>query len=392
MSSLTLHHGDCLAILPTVAENSLDACVTDPPYGLAFMGKDWDHGVPGVPFWREIIRVLKPGAHLVAFGGSRTYHRMAVAIEDAGFEIRDSLMWLYGSGFPKSMDVSKAIDKAAGAVREVIGFDADKVKQQTRAVGTSSYGDYAGNAGQITAPATDAAHQWEGWGTALKPAFEPIVLARKPLSEKTVAANVLRWGTGALNIDGCRVPTDGEYIGVRNNNVSLGSASGRIYGSAGGFVSRSNDAGRWPANVVHDGSDEVIGAFPNASGAVAPVTGREPSSKTRNTFGLYNERPPSDRRDGGGSAARFFYCAKASKEDRAGSKHPTVKPIRLLCWLARMVTPPGGVILDPFAGSGTTAAAAVAERFGALLIEQEAEYAADIRRRIAALTVQPALL
>lgn len=389
MSSLTLHHGDCLAVLPTVAENSLDACVTDPPYGLEFMGKDWDHGVPGVPFWREIIRVLKPGAHLVAFGGSRTYHRMAVAIEDAGFEIRDSLMWLYGSGFPKSMDVSKAIDKAAGAVREVIGFDADKVKQQTRAVGTSSYGDYAGNAGQITAPATDAAHQWEGWGTALKPAFEPIVLARKPLSEKTVAANVLRWGTGALNIDGCRIEaTDNTTKASR----SAGDRDRSQYRTGTSGKTIPTDIGRWPANVVHDGSDEVIGAFPNASGAVAPVTGREPSSKTRNTFGLYNERPPSDRRDGGGSAARFFYCAKASKEDRAGSKHPTVKPIRLLCWLARMVTPPGGVILDPFAGSGTTAAAAAAERFGAVLIEQEAEYAADIRRRIAALTVQPTLL
>lgn len=398
MSPLTLHHGDCLAVLPTIAENSLDACVTDPPYGLEFMGKDWDHGVPGVPFWREIIRVLKPGAHLVAFGGSRTYHRMAVAIEDAGFEIRDSLMWLYGSGFPKSMDVSKAIDRADGAKRE----------RYARPALGGSFSDDGGTTygtALVNEPITDAAREWEGWGTALKPAFEPIVLARKPLSEKTVAANVLRWGTGALNIDGCRVETSDKLGGGKTNANYVGCNDGwrRPFQDDTAYmaerakieaekVANAETLGRWPANVVHDGSDEVVRAFPNASGAVAPVRGTEISAKTDSVYGAYAGRSASDRRDGGGSAARFFYCAKASKEDRAGSKHPTVKPIRLLCWLARMVTPPGGVILDPFAGSGTTAAAAVAERFGALLIEQEAEYAADIRRRIAALTVQPALL
>ena len=199
-----LHLGDCLEVLKGIPDNSVDSIVTDPPYGLSFMGKKWDYDVPEQAVWEECLRVLKPGGHLLAFAGTRTQHRMAVRIEDAGFEIRDMIAWVYGSGFPKSMDVSKAIDKAAGAVREVVGFDAAKATQQTAKKGTQAYGDFNGQTGLITEPSTDAALQWQGWGTALKPALEPITVARKPF-KGTVAANVMEWGTGAINIDGCRV-------------------------------------------------------------------------------------------------------------------------------------------------------------------------------------------
>jgi hypothetical protein len=228
-----IKHADCLEAMRGMADNSVDAIVTDPPYGLSFMGKKWDYDVPEQAVWEECLRVLKPGGHLLAFAGTRTQHRMAVRIEDAGFEIRDMIAWVYGSGFPKSLDVSKALDKAAGAEREAVGFDAEKAKQQTRAVGTASYGDYAGNAGVITDPATEAARQWQGWGTALKPAMEPITVARKPLIG-TVAANVLEHGTGALNIDGCRVPIDQDadasqlFIGIEREAEYVAIAEARI--------------------------------------------------------------------------------------------------------------------------------------------------------------------
>lgn len=376
-SRVTLHSGDCLDILPTLAECSIDSCVTDPPYGLSFMGRNWDHGVPGVAFWREVYRVLKPGAHLAAFGGSRTYHRMACAIEDAGFEIRDSLMWIYGSGFPKSHDVSKGIDKAAGAEREFIG----QVKRTGKERGI--YDAMVGN-NSITAPATDAAREWQGWGTALKPAFEPIVLARKPLSEKTVAENVLRWRTGALNIDGCRVGTDG---GCRHVPGTGGFDAGTVNALGGHLNSARSPAadglGRWPANVCHDGSAEVVEAFPNAGGGFGK---RGAGGKATGTFGKFvgQDEVSMGHDDAGGSAARFFYSAKASKMDRAGSKHPTVKPVSLMQWLCRLITPPGGTILDPFAGSGTTGAAARNKGFNCVLIEREAEYQQDIRNRFAA--------
>lgn len=464
----TLYHGDNRDVLRQLPDNSISSVVTDPPYALVsivkrfgganaapakgndaymrasagFMGRTWDTGEVAFSeeFWREVLRVLKPGGHVAAFGASRGYHRMACAIEDAGFEIRDSLMWIYGTGFPKSHDVSKGIDKAAGAEREVVGRRPDWVASASWRETEGRSDRLPDSSLDITVPATDTARQWQGWGTALKPAFEPIVLARKPLSESTVAANVLRWGTGALNIDGCRVPTGGEDIGARNNNVSLGSASGGIYGSAGGFVSRPNDAGRWPANVVHDGSDEVVGAFPQSNGQLAPLS-TKPGSKTSNVYGKMNrdsdiakiaaiaaefldmdisatlvngrdgeasaERrytdkggtnfamKPGARRGDSGSAARFFYSAKASKADRAGSKHPTVKPVALMEWLATLITPPGGTVLDPFAGSGTTGAAAVRKGFKAILCEREDEYVEDIKRRMAlpvaaAVAAQPA--
>ena len=391
---MDIFHGNCLAHMLFMEDNSVDAIVTDPPYGLSFMGKKWDYDVPGVDIWTECLRVLKPGGHLLAFAGTRTQHRMAVRIEDAGFEIRDMIAWVYGSGFPKSLDVSKALDKAAGAEREVVGIDhryvgmGDRAK---RALGTIAPGKsqgFVGDPSQITAPTTDAARQWQGWGTALKPALEPITVARKPLIG-TVAANVLEHGTGALNIDGCRVGGESTTgiqgvaeIGFHGGNYAPGLQTG-------------SEMGRWPANLIHDGSDEVLAAFPHASGAVAPVRGSEASAKTANAFGEYSGRAPSDQRDGGGSAARFFYCAKASRKDRNeglhadlearnGNHHPTVKPTDLMAYLCRLVTPPGGLVYDPFMGSGSTGKAAVREGLRFAGSEMQAEYIAIARARIAA--------
>ena len=311
---------DCRDVMSLYLEdNSVDAIVTDPPYGLSFMGKDWDHGVPGIEFWKEMLRVLKPGGHLLSFGGSRTYHRMASAVEDAGFEIRDQIMWVYGSGFPKSLN-----------------------------------------------------GHWGG--TALKPAHEPLVLARKPLIG-TVAANVLAHGTGGLNIDGCRVGTTDDLNGgaYSNGSKDLTAASSYATGvNAGVFVQPS---GRWPANLIHDGSDEVVSCFPDAKGQQGALTGDEPSSKTANTFGEFAGRTPSSPRNDTGSAARFFYAAKASKKDRDdGNAHPTVKPTDLMAYLCRLVTPAGGIVLDPFMGSGSTGKAAIKEGFRFIGAEREAAY------------------
>lgn len=347
-----------LAMLPTMEAETFHACVTDPPYHLTsivkrfgsttaapaqhgtdgafarasrgFMGKTWDGG--DIAFrpetWAEVLRVLKPGAHLLVFGGTRTFARMSVAIEDAGFEIRDTCMWLYGSGFPKSHN------------------------------------------------------QGGGWGTALKPAWEPIIVARKPLVG-TVAANVLAYGCGALNIDASRVEGGPRPLIQSDKRLATNT-----YGAGlGGSVMAGETAlGRWPANVMHDGSDEVLAAFAayGDCGAITPVRGSEPSVPAKGdvVYG-FRRRVPALHHGDTGTAARFFYAAKASKADRAGSAHPTVKPISLLRYLCRMITPPGGTILDPFAGSGTTGMAAMTEGFSATLIEREAEYVADIRRRIA---------
>lgn len=332
--TVEVHLGDSRDVLKTLADCSVDSVVTDPPYALVsigkrfgaegaapakagktgayqrasagFMGKKWDTGETAfaVEFWAEVLRVLKPGGHVIAFGGTRSFHRLACAIEDGGFEIRDQLAWLYGSGFPKSHDVAKG-------------------------------------------PATPDGERWQGWGTALKPALEPICLARKPLIG-TVAANVLAHGTGALNIDGCRIET-----------------------------------GRWPANLIHDGSDEVLAAFPaeagGGGGSRAPGRTGKPTISAPGV-GLGTS---TVGHDDSGSAARFFYSAKADAEDRLGSKHPTVKPVDLMAWLVRLVTPPGGVVLDPFAGTGTTGLAAMGGGFSAILIEREPEYHADIQRRLA---------
>ena len=432
-------HGNNLDILPTLADCSVDSIVTDPPYELGFMGKQWDAtGIAyNVQLWRECLRVLKPGGHLLAFGGTRTYHRMAVAIEDAGFEIRDSIHWIYGSGFPKSLDVSKAIDKAAGAEREVVG-----TKRGTAADPSTGRSDMPGKAVgvkqvgidvPVTNPATAAAKQWDGWGTALKPAHEPIVLARKPLVG-TVANNVLTHGTGALNIDGCRIDMGDEYdpSKIQRQQHSAGSIEGAFSASAliGKEIATYKPGGRWPANVIHDGSNEVIERFPNSKGGAYP-TQRSPAVNT--AFGEGQPTPGGPRQMGDdGSAARFFaatpytdldgdsfiYCPKPGRKERnagldhlderivnevtpPGTKgsnspragagrngatqnfHPTVKPLALMRYLIRLVTPPGGTVLEPFAGSGTTLAAATLENLNSIGIELTADYLPIIKARIA---------
>ncbi len=394
---MDIFHGNCLSHMLFMDDNSVDAIVTDPPYGLSFMGKKWDYDVPSVEIWAECLRVLKPGGHLLAFAGTRTQHRMAVRIEDAGFEIRDMIAWVYGSGFPKSLDVSKALDTAAGAEREVLGTvdprgAFDGCERKSAAINTN----WRGAEGRddvrdlskkdVTAPATEAARQWQGWGTALKPAMEPITIARKPLIG-TVAANVLAHGTGGLNIDGCRVPIDenlngGAYATERQESASEWAASGSLHKTTGlEFV---QPAGRWPANLIHDGSDEVRAGFPVTGAAKSGV--RDPNG-SMGYHGGASGLPGvvSGYDDNGGSASRFFYCAKASKKDRGdGNGHPTVKPTDLMAYLCRLVTPPGGLVYDPFMGSGSTGKAAVREGFRFAGSEMQAEYITIARARIAA--------
>jgi DNA modification methylase len=381
-----LFTGNSLDLLKSVHDDSVHACVTDPPYGLKFMAKKWDHTVPSVEIWREVYRVLKPGAHLLAFFGTRTYHRGVVNIEDAGFEIRDQIGWLYGTGFPKSLNVSKAIDKAAGAKREVIGAGPFESRRPRPTKETNIPGaEYGFNAGDtITAPATDAAKQWDGWGTALKPAWEPIVVARKPF-KGTVAANVLEHGVGGLNIDATRVPHDGTGTWGGKNAGDTRGVYGSFADEAGLPGSTRNDLGRFPANIIHDGSDEVLAEF-------AKYGERKSGSGNKNTRNSNNPEIYGTYKVGGtglgtggdtGTAARFFYCAKASKKERGeGNKHPTVKPLALMRYLVRLVTPPNGVVLDPFAGSGTTLLAAKEEGFGYLGMELSEEYVEIAKDRL----------
>ena len=402
MPSMRLIPGDCRESMDllTLCGEQFDSIVTDPPYELSFMGREWDN--TGIAFrpetWRKAYDALKPGGYLVAFGGSRTYHRIAVAIEDAGFEIRDSLMWLYGTGFPKSHDISKAIDKAAGAVREKVA-PRSVIAHQRNVGNHRPYMDDPNHMTDSDTPATPEAAKWQGWGSALKPAFEPILLARKPL-DGTLAANTLRHGVGGLNIDACRIAhgADVDMNAMQRQQSNRQTwKGGQASGLAADHVqSMYSAAGRWPANVLHDGSDEVMAAF-------AAFGERKSGSRKAGNYGVGgSEVVYGDRGDAAmpalegssGSAARFFYCAKASAADRAGSKHPTVKPLSLMRWLCTLVTPPGGHILDPFAGSGTTLQAAHECGFDVTGCEREAEYQDDIRRRIAnaesaAFTAQP---
>lgn len=389
--------GDCLEVLRGMESNSVDSCVTDPPYGLEFMGKEWDRGVPGVAYWSEILRVLKPGGHLLSFGGSRTYHRLACAIEDAGFEIRDQIQWIYGSGFPKSLDVSKAIDKAAGAERtEAVGRyqppAMNKPWNLQNAADKRVVDVFASPRKnlEITAPVTDAARQWQGWGTALKPAHEPIVLARKPLIG-TVTDNVLTHGTGAINVDGCRIETNdnlngGAYAeqGGRAISGSMNPSGMNVPGKTTGREF-TQPLGRWPANVIHDGSDEVLAAFPDAKGQQGDLKDQDHQVPQGNAFGQYGPKKGHKKRtDESKSAARFFYCPKASRKDRGeGNNHPTVKPTELMQYLCRLITPPGGIIIDPFMGSGTTGIAAAREGFRFIGIEKNADYAEIASKRMA---------
>lgn len=428
--SITVHHGQMQDWLAAYDGPLFDSCVTDPPYHLTsivkrysktsidadgtnerrakagadgmarlsrgFMGKEWDGG--DVAFrpetWRAVFDKLKPGAHLVAFSGTRTFHRMVCAIEDAGFEIRDTICWHYGSGFPKSHNVSKGIDKAAGAEREVIAAG-KPVKRIIPGADQAKTGWVKDNGREYvpteTAPATDEAAEWEGWGTALKPATELICLARKPLSEKSVAANVLRWGTGAINIDGCRIAVsdaDARDVGREiNRNVRASDGWGMNADARQAGVTVVRPEGRWPANLIHDGSDEAIEGFPSEAGAFAPVRKRG-ADKFRNTYGAFGgniDEQGSTFQGDSGSAARFFYSAKAGPLDRLGSTHATIKPVDLMRWLCRLVTPPGGHILEPFAGSGTTGIAAMAEQMSCTMIEMEADHVADIERKLSIL-------
>lgn len=358
--------GDCLEVMRDMPDNSIEAIVTDPPYGLKFMGKKWDDDCPSIEIWAECLRVLKPGGHLLAFSGTRTIDLVMGRIREAEFEIRDTIMWLYGQGFPKSLDVSKAIDKGAGHWR-------GKAGAEMSGNGSMSGGNY--NRTGKGDPVTAAAAEWEGYGTALKPACEPITMARKPL-EGTVAGNVLKWRTGAINVDDCRIPFKSESdlqaaaaaaaIGFGRNGKSEYFGADAQNDDRADYIEGLKDSkGRWPANVI---MDEEAGVML-------------------------------------GEEARFFYCPKASRSEReAGLKtigpmpndpsgrpehiparnhHPTVKPIALMRYLTRMVTPPGGTVLDPFAGSGTTCIAAGIEGFHYLGIEQDAEYVSIATARLA---------
>jgi len=449
--NVTLKAGDCLDVLKSLPDCSIESCVTDPPYHLTsivkrfgstgaapaqfgtdgafarasrgFMGRVWDGGDIAfrVELWAEVWRVLKPGGWLAAFSATRTYHRMAVAIEDAGFEIRDDILnmvatdsaamrfieslspaqaeaffklmeesqfggmaaWTYGSGFPKSHDVSKAIDKHLGAVREKVrvtnvrnpkaaGGGKDGAEGATRpwldAALERGYHEKDGDTA-----ATPQAAEWQGFGTALKPAWEPICLARKPLIG-TVAENVLEHGTGALNIDGCRVEApEGKTPGGR------GASCGAVGWQPSSGFDINDGKGRWPANIVHDGSDEVVACFPETTSGGGDRNGAQ---KGDVFHGVGDTGVPRIFEANSGSAARFFYSAKADKNDRLGSKHPTVKPVDLMQWLVRLVTPPKGLVLDPFAGSGSTGEAAWREGMRCILIEREEEYQADIARRM----------
>ena len=414
-NGLWLMHGDCLERMKEIHDGSVDSIVTDPPYGLSFMGKKWDYDVPSVEIWAECLRVLKPGGHLLAFAGTRTQHRMAVRIEDAGFEIRVMIAWVYGSGFPKSMDVSKQIDKAAGAERGTKYRAHGDNKVFGEGKGKAAGVDRTPGAVLSDPPATEAARQWQGWGTALKPALEPITVARKPLIG-TVAENVLTHGTGALNIDGCRVGDENlsaQWDRVWNDNSG---ELGQRYDQSAIISGKQVPDGRWPANLIHDGSDEVLALFPMTSGAVGMT---KHGSGSNSVYGKFRRSEMSTGNGGqrdSGSAARFFYCAKASKKDRnegleafdsvmanfaggtdlskngdgsprnmnadAKNPHPTVKPTELMAYLCRLVTPPGGVVLDPFMGSGSTGKAAMREGFNFVGIEREAEYLEIARARI----------
>ena len=409
LDNATVYLGSNLDILPTLPGNSVDSIVTDPPYELGFMGKKWDSsGIAySVELWQQCYRVLKPGGHLLAFGGSRTWHRLAVAIEDAGFEMRDSIAWLYGSGFPKSMDVSKAINKAAGAEREVTGYVVAGI--------APGQGNAVGGAKPLVEKKeialTDEAKKWAGWGTALKPAFEPVVVARKPLIG-TVAANVLEWGVGGLNIDGSRIGTE-ERINQPAGSAGLLDRNSFPNGSEPNTVQ-----GRWPANVAFD--EDCAGLLDEqapATGAFAKVKSGH-SGKSQGIYGDYEQRGDDGATfygDGLGGASRFFYVAKASKKDRnegldglepqrhsdrenaegvGGDNprnrtneakqnfHPTVKPTALMEYLIRLVTPAGGVVLDPFTGSGSTGKAALLNGYRFIGCELTEEYFPIIEGRL----------
>lgn len=404
-------HGDCLEKLKELPENSVDSVITDPPYELGFMGKSWDNtGIANnIEMWREVLRVLKPGGHLLSFGGTRTYHRMACAIEGAGFEIRDMIEWVYGSGFPKSLNIGKAVDKLQGNEREIDGNGNTDCPYLNKGEKCQGHGEETSQSGKtIHTPKSKGTSEWEGWGTALKPAHEPICMARKPLSEKTVAENVLKYGTGGINIDESRV---GE-TGARNNGNSIGTLGSNSIGVYGKAIKQDYSMGRFPANLIHNNSEEVRECFPDTKSG-GGLTKRK-NNEAMFDFGQGYSR---DEISDSGNASRFFksiiYQAKASKSERnagigvvedenkrpqgeafgdgsaitehsnrKGNFHPTVKPVALMEYLINMVTPKNGIVLDPFAGSGTTGVACINTGRNYILIEKEREYIDIINKRL----------
>jgi len=346
---IKLLKGNCLEQMKSLPDNSVDSIVTDPPYGISFMAKRWDYDVPSVEVWQEAMRVLKPGGHALIACGTRTQHRMVVNIEDAGFEIRDVVSWIYGSGFPKSLNIHKKDERCP-----------------------------------------------DGWGTALKPACEFFTLARKPLLEKTIAKNVLKWGTGGINIDGCRVASDGSHMvkGVVTKRTTVAGddrkdAALGMYGAGASFAPTNHEGGRFPANLIHDGSQEVLDLFPETK--PSKIQPRNQAPREAKSKGAEKARTGvMGHNDNGGSAARFFYCPKASKKDRneglptkseslesseiVGNNHPTIKPTALMQYLCRLITPTGGVVLDPYMGSGSTGKAAIKEGFGFVGCELDEDY------------------
>ena len=488
VTDINLLNGNCLDVLKTLKDNSIDSIVTDPPYGLSFMGKKWDYDVPSVEMWSECFRVLKPGGHLLSFSSARTYHRMVVNVEDAGFEIRDQIMWVYGSGFPKSLNIGKAIDKRRGnndTIRSWLKSLGDrdelaKAAQVTprqidhyigentpcpqmltyerfilicdyfknypdwsdtmfpkvgKKIGEKTHSrsggnDYAKVVGSksnqkiedINELATDEAKQYEGWGTALKPSHEPIVMARKPIIEKTVANNVMEHGTGAINIDDCRVKLqDGESYTINTWDDDAKPFGG---GAGNPFTGRQETKGRWPANFIHDGSEEVLEGFPDTKPS---RKGKPRGTKKKGMFANSDFNKVGTEHNDEGTASRFFYCPKANKKERnkgcegiskkprstankmmgqsgemkTGSgndrttdfhnNHPTVKPIELMKYLCRLVTPKKGTVLDPFMGSGTTGIAAKLEGFSFVGIELDAEYLEIAKLRIDAYETEATL-
>jgi DNA modification methylase len=419
--------GDSVDKLKELDDNSIDSIVTDPPYGLSFMGKKWDYDVPSQEIFEECLRVLKPGGHLLSFAGSRTYHRMAVRVEDAGFEIRDQIMWIYGSGFPKSLNIGKAMDKVQGNEREVVGKKGGKIDfSKTKKGDTSFYETAWDNKDYVELEITKGNSPYEGWGTALKPAHEPIVMARKPLSEKTVVNNVLEWGTGGINIDASRVGTDDTRS--KASMTALGQNSGWNKHSNKEVIAGS-ESGRFPANIIFD--EEAGKILDEQSGISKSTGGRSGNKEGVGQNGIYGQYS-GEVKDGNpglgdtGGASRFFYCPKTSKTDRnegledfkgkqigtynahssdleiyGGSSlgaasmsgnnkmpqpkqnfHPTVKPTDLMLYLIRLVTPTGGTTLDPFMGSGSTGKAAVRGGFDFIGIEREKEYIEIAEARI----------
>ena len=382
-----IHNIDCLEGLKLLDNNFIDSIVTDPPYELSFMGKKWDStGIAyNIDVWRECLRVLKPGGYILVAGIGRTHHRVMVSLEDAGFEIRDCIYHLFGSGFPKSMDISKAIDKKFGAERPI--------SKTQRPIGGKN-GVYEGQGGNWVEtdkiPQTELAKQWEGWGTALKPSAEIWILCRKPLSEKTVAENVLKWGTGGINIDGCRIETDELKNKVWNNGSQRVKTGGSQIGSKGFHYSNGivvgNNIGRFPANVI---LDEEAGRLLDKQSGISKSTGGRTIKRSGGGnvgSGKKSEKEWSNKNPGFGDvggASRFFYCAKASRSERGeGNNHPTVKPLKLIKYLITLITPPSGICLDPFEGSGTHAVACKELKYNYIGFEINKEYCEIAENRI----------